>query len=95
MEKKCQFCERIFFNQINLEEHVLNVHSKKKSISCKKCSKIFGRLDNLRRHEKRCYGDAEVFVCIKCSKSFSRKDDVLSMRSSVSMDRKHFNVTIA
>ena len=76
MEKKCQFCERIFFNQINLEEHVLNVHSKKKSISCKKCSKIFGRLDNLRRHEKRCYGDAEVFVCIKCSKSFSRKDDL-------------------
>ena len=85
MEKTCDYCGRIFYNEKYLHEYQANVHLIRKKIECSKCQKSFIRLGNLKQHQKQCIGIDETFKCTRCFKTFKRKSDLTRHQQTCSV----------
>ena len=55
--KKCEYCNKIFYYDKALKNHIENTHLRTKILQCLKCQQNVGRLENLKRHEKQCDGN--------------------------------------
>ncbi|KAM4034515.1 uncharacterized protein ACNLHF_021153 [Anomaloglossus baeobatrachus] len=63
----CPECESCFFDQAELEEHLIS-HTIEKSIACSQCGFLFANQLELDEHEK---SHSCEFSCFKCGKSFT------------------------
>ena len=50
--ESCNFCEKVFENQSELRDHLINIHIKGFFFSCELCGKAFPHQDNLDAHTK-------------------------------------------
>lgn len=68
----CHQCDRSFFHQSTLNQHINSFHSKINLNTCKECGMEFISKHNLERHVKRHINPnkREKFRCAECNKSY-------------------------
>ena len=78
---KCELCDKTFWVQFHLREHLkttheiikdTNVHEGMKQNQCNHCGKIFTQAGNLRIHIKAVHEGVKEHVCNHCGKGFSQ-----------------------
>lgn len=52
VSESCNFCEKVFENQSDLRDHLINIHIKGFYFNCELCGKAFPTQDNLDLHTK-------------------------------------------
>ena len=67
----CETCGKMFANDIQLQEHIENVHMNGK-YKCDTCDKTFSRIKQLKEHGANVHG--LKLNCELCGKSFNRAD---------------------
>ncbi|XP_063836960.1 zinc finger protein draculin-like isoform X8 [Ostrinia nubilalis] len=66
-KNKCMYCEELFKNYYQKQQHLLDAHGIKMRIfKCSLCPKIFSRSGSLRCHERYNHIKAQVFACELC-----------------------------
>ena len=65
IEKKCQYCEKVFKTYSNYKEHVMVKHEKNAKHKCDECHRSYGTNAKLQSHKKLVH---ERVKCGECGK---------------------------
>ena len=65
IEKKCQYCEKVFKTYSNYKEHVMVKHEKNAKHKCDECHRSYGTNAKLQSHKKLVH---ERVKCDECGK---------------------------
>ena len=73
---KCEFCEKTFRDNYNLNSHVMNIHEDNKKYKCQHCNKGFNQKYVLLGHIQIIHENVRNFVCYFCDKAFGFTGDL-------------------
>lgn len=82
---QCQFCDKRFPNNFELNVHESNEHTKEEQLKCKICHRIFKEAQNLKWHKK-LHERQQTYRCETCFQVFLRHCKYEEHRRKV-----HFN----
>ena len=67
---KCDRCDKTFFKQKYLKEHVFAIHENVRNVKCGQCEKAFKTNKALKNHEKHMHQTTKTYSCNHCGKAF-------------------------
>ncbi|CAG5057391.1 unnamed protein product [Parnassius apollo] len=74
-EYKCEFCGKVFITRSLCNNHVKNVHQKKKNHQCDICRQLFYTRSDVARHRVT-HTKEKNFSCESCNSLFATKDSL-------------------